>query len=206
MTGLLICAALRIEARAIRRGLPPRLTGTRVIVTGIGPRRAARAAAYLGDQAAMAVVGFGGAVGGSLRPGDVLVASEVRFRGQVHDCPTASLLAEELARAGLPAKVGPLVTADRVVRGAERRRLAALGAHAVDMETGPLARAAAGRPLAAVRVIVDTPQAPLLSPATLARGLAARRTLRSLGPVLVRWAAATIPETVPFPLSEESLP
>ncbi|GAA3236386.1 phosphorylase family protein [Nonomuraea helvata] len=205
MSGLLVCAALGIEARAIRRGLSPRLTGTRVIATGIGPRRAARAAAHLGDQEAMAVVGFGGAVGGSLRPGDVLVASEVRFRGQVHPCPSAAPLAEELARAGLPAMVGPLVTADRVVRGAERRRLAALGAYAVDMETGPLALVAAGRPLAAVRVIVDTPQAPLLSPATLARGLAARRTLRALGPVLVRWAA-TIPGTVPFPLPEESLP
>ncbi|MEV0237413.1 hypothetical protein [Nonomuraea sp. NPDC050786] len=248
MTALLICAALGIEARAIRRGLPARLTGIRVIVTGIGPRRAARAAARLGGQEAtavaghlgaqetagcsalatrlsaqdtagggavvsrlgvreaVAVVGFGGSVGGGLRPGDVLVASEVRFRGRVHPCPSAALLAGELARAGLPVKVGPLVTADRLVRGAERRRLAAVGAYGVDMETGPLARAAAGRPLAAVRVIVDTPRAPLLSPATLARGFAARRTLRALGPVLVRWAAAITPETVPFPLPEESLP
>ncbi|WP_433430342.1 hypothetical protein [Nonomuraea sp. CA-141351] len=212
MNGLLICAALGIEARAIRRGLPAHRTGTRVIATGIGPRRAARVAARLGGQEAVAVVGFGGAVDRSLRPGDVLVASEVRFGGRVHPCPSAPLLAGELARAGLPAKVGPLVTADHVVRGAERRRLAAMGAYAVDMETGPLARAAAGRPLAAVRVIVDTPEAPLLRPATLAHGLAARRTLRAIGPVLVRWAAATgprltnAPETEHFSLPKESLP
>ncbi|MFC4009056.1 4-hydroxy-3-methylbut-2-enyl diphosphate reductase [Nonomuraea purpurea] len=196
MTGLLICAGLGIEARAIRRGLPARLDGTRVVVTGVGPRRAARAAAGLGGRGPVAVAGFGGAVDRSLRPGDVLVASEVRFGGRVHPCPTAPLLAGELARAGLPAKVGPLVTADHVVSGAERHRLAAAGAYAVDMETGPLAHAAGGRPLAAVRVIVDTPEAPLLSPATLARGVAARRTLSVVGPVLVRWAAAAGPRTV----------
>ncbi|MET7334624.1 4-hydroxy-3-methylbut-2-enyl diphosphate reductase [Nonomuraea sp. NPDC005650] len=205
MTRLLICAALGIEARAIRRGLPAHPGGTRVIVTGVGPRRAARAAAGWGagwgsgrggGPEAVAVAGFGGAVDRSLRPGDVLVASEVRFGGRVHPCPSAPLLAGELARAGLPVKVGPLVTADHVVRGAERHRLAAEGAYAVDMETGPLARAAASRPLAAVRVIVDTPGAPLLSPATLARGVAARRALAAVGPVLARWAAAIGPRTV----------
>ncbi|MEO3868832.1 4-hydroxy-3-methylbut-2-enyl diphosphate reductase [Nonomuraea sp. B12E4] len=193
MTELLICAALGIEARAIRRGLP---AGARVVVTGVGPRRAARVAAGLGGAEAVAVAGFGGAVDRSLRPGDVLVASEVRYAGRVHPCPSAPLLAGELARAGLPARVGPLVTADHLVGGAERHRLAAAGAYAVDMETGPLARAAGGRPLAAVRVIVDTPAAPLLSPGTLARGAAARRTLAAVGPALARWAAATGPRTV----------
>ncbi|SDH14946.1 4-hydroxy-3-methylbut-2-enyl diphosphate reductase [Nonomuraea jiangxiensis] len=196
MTGLLICAALGIEARAVSRGLPAGLSGTRVVVTGVGPRRAARAAVGLGGQEAVAVVGFGGAVDRSLRPGDVLVASEVRFAGRVHPCPSAPLLAGELARAGLPVRIGPLVTADHLVGGAERHRLAATGAYAVDMETGPLARATVGRPLAAVRVIVDTPAAPLLSPGTLARGVAARRTLGAVGPVLARWAAATGPRIV----------
>ncbi|MEV0630690.1 phosphorylase family protein [Nonomuraea wenchangensis] len=211
MTGLLICAALGIEAHAIRRGLPAHLTDVRVVATGIGPRRAARAAERLHGQRAVAVVGFGGAVAASLRPGDVLVADEIRYRGRVHPCPWAALLAEELDRAGLPARVGPLLTVDHLVRGAERRRLAGQGVQAVDMESGPLARAAADRPLAAVRVIVDAPQAPLLRPATLARGLAARRTLAAVGPVLVRWAAAAGPcrtiaqESVPFPLLKEPL-
>ncbi|MGW6501727.1 phosphorylase family protein, partial [Nonomuraea angiospora] len=153
------------------------------------PHRTSCAAVDPTDPVAGAVVGYGGAALRSRRPGDVLVASEVRFRGRVHPCPSAPLLAGELADAGLPASIGPLVTADRLVRGAERHRLAAEGAYAVDMETGPLARAAAGRPLAAVRVIVDTPEAPLLSLATLTRGVAARRTLAALGPALVRWAA-----------------
>jgi 4-hydroxy-3-methylbut-2-enyl diphosphate reductase len=196
VTGLLICAALGIEARAVRRGLPTGLTGTRVITTGVGPGRAARAAARLGAREALAVVGFGGAAGHDLRPGDILVASEVRFGGTSHPCPSAPLLAGELARAGLAVRVGPLVTSDHVVRRAERARLAAEGAYAVDMETGPLARAAAGRPFAALRVIVDTPASPLASPATLRHGVAARRTLGRIGPFLARWAAAAGPRRV----------
>ncbi|GLW07848.1 hypothetical protein Misp01_29780 [Microtetraspora sp. NBRC 13810] len=195
MTGLLICAALGVEARAVRRGLPP-AGGAKVVSTGIGPRRAGRAAGLLGGRGAVAVVGFGGAADRSLLPGDVFVASEVRFGGRVYPCPSAPLLAGELARAGLPVRVGPLATCGHLVTGAERRRLAAEGVLAVDMETGPLARAAGGRPLAAVRVIVDTPRSPLLSASTVVNGHAARRTLGRLGPVLARWARACGPRTV----------
>jgi hypothetical protein len=59
------------------------------------------------------------------------------------------------------------------------------------MESGPVAAARAGLPFAVVRVVVDTPSRPLLRPATIAHGLAARRVLTRLGPVLARWAAAT---------------
>jgi 4-hydroxy-3-methylbut-2-enyl diphosphate reductase len=212
---LLVCTALGIEARAVRRGLPADVTVRR---TGMGPVAAGRA--VLPAFEALAVTGFGGALDDELRPGDVLVASEVRFDGEVLACPSAAFLMRELTLAGLRAYTGPLVTVDRLVTGrfagraagaenerpwaSEARaadatgrlsggevRVAAGRARAVDMETGPLARAAAGRPFAAVRVIVDTPSRPLLSPATVRGGLAARRTLRRLGPVLVRWAVAT---------------
>ncbi|MFJ2033222.1 hypothetical protein [Streptosporangium sp. NPDC087985] len=205
MADLLICAALGIEARAVRRGLATLSDRVKVVRTGPGPGRAARAAAVLPEYGgALAVVGFGGAVDDGLRPGDVLVASEVRFGDQAFPCPSARLLAGELTRAGLPARIGPLATCDHVVTGAERRRLAAEGVRGVDMETGPLARAAAGRPLAAVRVIVDTPGAPLLSPATVRGGTLARRNLQRVGPVLARWAAA-IEETIRFSLPKEVL-
>jgi 4-hydroxy-3-methylbut-2-enyl diphosphate reductase len=193
MTHLVICAALGIEARALRRGLPAGLTGVTVIRTGAGPDRAGHAAALLPEAGALAVAGFGGALHADPRPGDVLVASEVRFGDRVWPCPSAPILAGELARAGLPARIGPLLTCYHVVRGAERRRLSRTGALAADMETGPLARVAAGRPFAAVRVIVDGPGRPLLSPATVAAALAARRTLRRVGPVLMRWSAAAGP-------------
>ncbi len=190
MTRLLVCTAMGIEARALRCGLPPDVT---VVRTGIGPRRAARTAAALPGYDALAVAGFAGALDDGFRPGDVLVASEVRFGGEAYPCPSAELLAGELTRAGFDAHVGPLITRDRLIL---ETSLPGSGARAVDMETGPLARAAAGRPFAAVRVIVDTPRRPLLHPATVRSGLTARRTLRRLGPVLTRWAAATGPRHV----------
>ncbi|MEV6860048.1 hypothetical protein AB0M44_03435 [Streptosporangium subroseum] len=234
MTGLLICTALGIEARAVRGGLSQasrddlseasqdslshtsrgdfsQVSGNglsaedvKVIRIGMGPGRAASAAALLPSTGAVAVVGFGGALGGGLRPGDVLVASEVRFEGRVLPCPSARFLAGELARAGLPAHSGPLVTSGHIVTGAERRRLAREGALAVDMETGPLAGAAADRPFAALRVIVDTPAVPLIRPATIRGGITAYRTLRRLGPILARWAATT---DLPYvPLTERPPP
>lgn len=210
MTALLICTALGVEARAVRRGLSGSpigaelrrtgLSGSPVRVelrrVGLGPRRAARAAAGLPEFDALAVTGFAGSVVPGLRAGDVLAAEEIRYGGRTYACPSAPLLAGELARAGLRARTGSLTTCDHVVTGARRRELAEQGADAVDMETGPLARAATGRPVAAVRVIVDTPAAPLLSAATLRGALTARRVLRRVGPALTRWAAATAPRTV----------
>lgn len=188
MTGLVICAALRIEARAVRRGLPSSARGVRVIRTGLGPRRAARAAGRLPEHAALAVTGFGGALDVGLRPGDVLVATEVRFGERVYPCAAARPIAERLALVGLYTRTGPLLTSPHLVTGGERLRLAAAGVRAVDMETGPLAAVAAGRPFVAVRVIVDTPAVPLLRPGTVRRVLIARNRLRRVTPVLVAWA------------------
>ncbi|WP_051301538.1 hypothetical protein [Actinomadura rifamycini] len=195
--GLVVCAALRLEARAVRRGL----ARAPVVVVGYRARRGPPASGGV-----LAVVGFGGALDARLRPGDVLVADEVRGAGPPVPCPRpqalADALAEELAdalaggpageraRAGAGVLVGPLLTSPDVVGGAGRARLAARGARAVDMETAVLAAAAPGRPIAAVRVIVDGPRRPLWSPGTLVRGAAAWRTLARIGPALERWAAA----------------
>ncbi|MEU0570596.1 hypothetical protein ABZ297_35115 [Nonomuraea sp. NPDC005983] len=191
MTSLLICTALGIEARALREGLMPATEGVEVIRMGMGPGNAASAFPLLADVEALAVAGFGGALDEGLRPGDVVVAEEVRFDGRVLPCPSAPFVAEELAGAGLPVRTGPLVTSGQLVVGAERGRLAAQGALAVDMESGPVAAAAGGRPFAAVRVIVDTPATPLLHPATLLSGVQALRTLRHVGRALARWARRT---------------
>lgn len=206
MSGLLVCAALRIEARALRRGLGPYGDEVRVVRTGLGARRAGRAVALVAEHTAVAVAGFGGALDDGLQPGDVLVAGEVRFDGRVFRCHGARLLAAELLRTGLPARTGPLLTRDRLVTGAERGRLAGGGARAVDMEAGPLAVAMAGPAFAAVRVIVDTPSAPLSRPGTVRHGLAATRTLRRLGPVLARWAAVAGPRAARAAYPGEALP
>ena len=84
-----------------------------------------------------------------------------------------------------------MVSAERAATGAERGRLEATGALIVDMESWWLAAGAADRPLAVVRVVVDTPGRELRNPlATASGGLRALRALRRLGPALDRWAQA----------------
>ncbi|MCP9971739.1 hypothetical protein LUX57_47135 [Actinomadura madurae] len=139
--GPVVCAALGMEARAVRRGL----TRTPVVVVGYRARRAAR---LPGACAALVTVGFGGALDERLRPGDVLVADEIR--GPEPDaaatpCSAPRLLAAELIRDGLSVQTGPLVTTDHVVRGKERALWAARGARAADMESAVVA-ARARRP------------------------------------------------------------
>ena len=84
-----------------------------------------------------------------------------------------------------------MVSADYVVRGAERAVLAGKGALAADMESAWLAPAAAGKPLAVLRVVLDTPAREIYRPlATLAGGFAAWRALRRAAPALAMWARA----------------
>src|SRR5262249_2113633 len=77
-----------------------------------------------------------------------------------------------------------------LAHGRERARQVDPGALAVDLESAWLAAAADGRPVAVVRAISDTSRRPLLSPAPLAGGLRAPRSLRAARPVLARWGAA----------------
>jgi 4-hydroxy-3-methylbut-2-en-1-yl diphosphate reductase len=194
VTDLLACAPLRIEARAVRRGLNG-MAGARVARTGFGPRRSARQAAELPRQpfGMLAVTGVGGGLDTSLRPGELVIATEVRHDGgcgAVISCPSAPLLAGELRRAGLAVRTGPVVTVDHLALGPDRQRLAAGGALVADMESALLARAAAGRPLAVLRAVSDLPGRPLLHPATVTGGIAALRALRRAGPALHRWAVA----------------
>jgi 4-hydroxy-3-methylbut-2-en-1-yl diphosphate reductase len=189
MTNLIVCA-LGLEARAVRRGLSPSDGDVTVLRTGMGPRRAERAAACLPSAAAVAVTGFAGALDDGLRPGNVLVASEVRWRDVVVPCPSAPALAAELDRAGLAVRTGPLITSWYVVTSRDRRaQWGRAGARAADMESGPLAVACEGLPFAVVRVIVDTPSQPLLGLATVAHALAAYHALTRIAPVLAAWEA-----------------
>jgi 4-hydroxy-3-methylbut-2-enyl diphosphate reductase len=136
------------------------------------------------------VAGTGGGLTDDLRPGDLVVASEVTDGTTTTACPSAPLLAGELRRAGLPVRTGPVVSVGRLRHGREQARLVHPGALAVDLESAWLAAAAGERPVAVIRAISDTPRRPLHSPAALASGLRALRSLRAAGPVLSRWAAA----------------
>ncbi len=191
MSRVLAAAPMAIEAHALRRGAP-RLEITR---TGIGPRRARRAAAGLAATpgSGLAIAGFAGALAEGLEPGDVLVASEILGRDgeRVLECTGAGLIAGMLGRHGVRAHVGPLVSVRAPVAGTARARLAATGALAVDMESAWLAPAAAGRPLVVLRVVLDSAERELWRPLATARGLwRATRALESVGSAIEEWEAA----------------
>jgi 4-hydroxy-3-methylbut-2-en-1-yl diphosphate reductase len=203
---LLVCAPLGIEARALRRGM--RQAGgdpSRVVRTGFGLQRSRRWAADLGSSPyiALAVAGTGAGIGRDLRPGDLVVGTEVIADGAVKGegeagggvrCAAAPLLAGELRRAGYRVHTGTIVTVNKLVSGADRERLAAQGAVAADMESAELIKAAAGRPVAVIRAISDVPGGGLVHPRMISGGLAALRSLRGVGPALDRWAAAVLPQ------------
>ena len=196
---LLICAPMRIEARAVLRGVrgggkPSRDQGgyggdrpsVKVVRTGYGPRRAADRAGELkaGSFGQLAIMGTAAGLTADLSPGDLVVGTEA---GAV-SCGSAPLLAGELRRAGLNAQAGRIATVDHLVRRAERPGLAAGGYLAADMESAPLAAAGGGRPVAVVRAVSDTPDRPVAG--IVSGGLAALRALRAAAPVVERWAAA----------------
>ena len=182
---LVIYAPMRIEARAIRRGLDP-ASPAEVLRTGYGTTRAAQAAGQVSHRpfGPMAVMGVGAGLTADLRPGHLVVGTEV---GAV-TCGSAPLLAAELERAGLRARAGPITTVDHLVRRSERSALAAEGNLLADMESGPLAAAAGDRPVAVIRAVSDTPDRPLAG--IVSGGLAALASLRAAVPVVQRWAAA----------------
>src|ERR1700728_2139461 len=77
--GLAVCAPLRLEARAVRRGLAPAGGGFAVVATGMGARRSRAAAVRLRASAAraVAVAGTCGGIAPGLQPGDLIVATVV---------------------------------------------------------------------------------------------------------------------------------
>jgi 4-hydroxy-3-methylbut-2-enyl diphosphate reductase len=177
VTGV-VAVALRIEQRALRQ-----LTDVPVVRIGMG--RKARVPA---GSAPLLLAGVGGGLQPEVRPGHVVVASEVVDGDTRTPVPSAVLLARSLRRLGLTVHVGPIASSTTVVTGAARERLAASGALAVDMESAALV--ASGRPFAIVRVIVDGVDAPLVHPGTVTRGITGLRTLARLAPALREWAEA----------------
>ncbi|MBV9233767.1 MAG: hypothetical protein JO030_06980 [Candidatus Eremiobacteraeota bacterium] len=146
--GITFMAATRMEARAIVRRIPD----AHVVTCGMGLSRQC-------DELRDCVVSCG--VAGGLRhdlpTGTVVIPDEVgRADGGRTRCdpPLVEAFAHAARALGIEPVIAPLLTSDNLVTGDERQRWAALGFVAVDMET---ARIAAPR-VAAVRVILDTPQ------------------------------------------------
>src|SRR5205814_10683412 len=101
---------------------------------------------------------------------------------------------KELAVEGVPVSRGPIVSVPKMSRGRERARLGEDGSIAVDMESAWLASAAAGRPFAALRAVVDTPSQELVRFSTMPNGIKAYRALGRAVRALESWTA-TLPDT-----------
>jgi 4-hydroxy-3-methylbut-2-en-1-yl diphosphate reductase len=189
---LLVLAPLRFEANAVRRGL--RESSSRVVRTGMGAAKAARVVEHSKPASfgPMIVMGAAAGVDPDLKPGDLVVATEVSDGTSVVSLPGADLLAAELRRAGLPARAGRLATVPGLVKSSQRSKLAAKGFLAADMETAALVGAAEGHPIAVIRAVSDSG----FGPGMVSGGLAALRSLRLAAPVAERWAAACAERTV----------
>ena len=179
---LLVLAPLRIEALAVRSGLP----GIKVRRAGMGRREV-----ELGDADAIGVAGLCGAVDPSLRAGDVVLATELRSEeGTAVPCPDSALLAEPLRRMGIRTAIGTVYTASKILGRDERLGLRDEGVIAVDMESAWIAQAADERPVAILRVVVDTADRRLASPRTLTAGVRGLWTLRRASAAFVDWVEA----------------
>jgi 4-hydroxy-3-methylbut-2-enyl diphosphate reductase len=184
--GLAVMTPLSVEKFALRGGL----RDARVIRTGAGPTRSQAAALRLTGSAdsALAVAGVCGGVDPELRPGDVVVASDLLGGRSERKLASPETLVEAIRSLGIDARLGPIFSEDHIVRGDERKRLRETGAIAVDMESRWLAEAAGERPFTVLRVVIDTPGHELIRLRTIPNSLRALSTLRRIAPALEAWA------------------
>jgi hypothetical protein len=141
-------AATALECRALRRELPQ----ARVIQTGIALERNRESLGSI-----VVSCGLAGGLRADLPTGTLLIPREVRRpSGETLHCDAqlVELLTARARTLGVKPVLDPLLTSTEIVNGDARAEWAVHGYAAVDMETGLLD---APR-VAAVRVILDTPQ------------------------------------------------
>ena len=174
-----MCAATFAEAAACRRGIAAAgASGLEVLLTGVGPdRAAARLYARLarGPRPALVVSsGFAGALTPGLEMGALVTARAL------HRLEAATPWRSRSRRGSCGSRPAPARSSScsaTHVPAAEPRGLPAPAA--VDMESAALALACAGAgvPFTVLRVVTDTPAAPL---PPLARSIAAALAARGL--------------------------
>ncbi|BCJ28259.1 hypothetical protein [Actinocatenispora sera] len=197
-TGMALSAGVGtagVEPAGTGAPLPPRPAGAgaaAVLHTGVGPGRAARAAARLAGHGVV-VAGVGGGLVASLHTGDVVLADKVRGPdGAPVRLDGTAQLAALLRAAGCTVHIGPVASRRRLVAGTARDRLAGTGALVADTESYWLLSGPA-RPVGCLRVVADCAPGPVFGPATLWHLRTALRRLRDLAEVLAGWAATAGP-------------
>lgn len=194
---LLVVCAMGVERFALRGAARTGAAGQVTLLrTGMGPRAARRAvtgALRVGSAAAgsaVLVAGFCAGLVPGTEPGDVVVDDRSDGAQALADAVRRRVAEAGRARRPIEVHTGRIHGSDHIVRGGERLMLAASGAFAVDMESDAVrhaALAAGPRPVAAVRVVVDTPEYELVRVATLRAGITAFRVLQSLLPAFHDW-------------------
>ena len=169
---ILILVALPLELRAVARALGVHVRGAEDVRGRLGELVAVGRAVGVGGGAAHAIAaerprlviscGFAGALATSLGSGDLVLASSVRDEhGEYFAAPKPLVRgARQALRAGGSITVAEgelLCTTHVAATGEEKRALNRPGRLAVDLESGPAARAAtrAGIPWLALRVVID---------------------------------------------------
>jgi nucleoside phosphorylase len=162
-----VVVALEAEARALvrRRTLlgvvEQAAPGVRVLVSGMGPRAAADAAATLaqGGVAALAMFGVAGALDEALASGSLLTPAELLDEQGQRYATDAAWRARLAARLGAAADERPLLTVESPLLTPQSKREAQrrYGAAAVDMESAAVARIARARrlPFLVLRAVAD---------------------------------------------------
>jgi adenosylhomocysteine nucleosidase len=160
------------------------LFGYPVLAGGGTPAGAADAARRLVDGGADALISFGlaGGLDLALRPGTIVIPTTVMSEGHLYVADT--VLADRFGGlTGHCLLAGTTIATDAATKF---RLHGGTGAHAIDLESGSVARLAAtrGLPFAVVRAICDPAESNLPPAALLALdpvgGISATRLLRSL--------------------------
>lgn len=174
------------EARLLLRHHPS--AAGFVEIAGADPARAAAAAQALIQRGCEGVVSLGycGALLARMPPGTVLLAESIVLpdgRSATCDDDLVAALAGALADAKLPYHLCAIAGSDRAVATAKDKSRLGIGteAHAVDMESHGVVRAAAAaqRPMAALRIVLDPAERDLPQAALVALGPGGK----------LRWAA-----------------
>ena len=162
---LVVLAPLRIEALAVRSGLP----GIKVKRSGMG-----RHQLDFGDADAIGVAGLCGAVDPSLRAGDVVLATELRHEdGKTVAVPGQRAPRRAARRIGLKTTSGTDLHRAKILGRDERLALRDAGVIASTWSPRGSPRPQLDRPVAVLRVVVDTRRPAAREPAH-ARGRSAR--------------------------------
>ena len=197
--GRAVVTRVRADSARGRRRRPPRRVACRSLGMGAARARIAAARALaIEDVRGLAVAGVcAGGCAASSRP--ATWCSPASFAARA-----ATLCRSREARCSRRRCAGvgcafisvPIASVERLSGPAERRSSRADGVIAVDMESAWLADGAAGRPLAVVRVVVESPERELSTSGPRRTGLAHCSPCDARHPRFEEWAAALGPKRI----------